>query len=241
MKHIFDQVERNIDQLVENDVNWAHPATTEQLKQAREGKLSLVFGLDGAIPPEWLGDLRSRKVLCLAGAGGLQAPLLACSGAEVTVLDLSARMLEKDAEIARSEGLSIRLEHGNMCDLGRFEDGAFDLVLNPPSLFYVPDVLPVFREVHRVLKKGGSFIMIASNPIAYVCDWDEQLGVYKAVNRMPYCSTDHADQGDWIEYGHTLESYIGGQLQCGFVLTGYKEHQMEDITELYFATRAVKP
>ena len=52
--------------------------------------------------------------------------------------------------------------------------------------------------------------------------------------------TDHADQGDWIEYGHTMESYIGGQLECGFVLTGYKEYQMDDITELYFATRAVK-
>lgn len=237
---IFDQVERNIDQLVENDVNWARPATPEQLQNAREGKLSLLFGFDGAIPPEWLGELHGKKVLCLAGAGGLQAPLLACAGAEVTVLDLSTKMLEKDAEIARREGLAIRIEHGNMCDLSRFADGSFDLVLNPPSLFYVPDVTPVFREVYRVLKKGGSLIMASSNPIAYVCDYDPALGCYKAVNRMPYRSTDHADQGDWVEYGHTMESYIGGQLKCGFVLTGYVEHQMEDITELYFITKAVK-
>ena len=240
MKSVFKQVEENIDRLVEADVNWSQPATAEQLKRAREGKLMLPFGPDSTLPEEWLGDLRGKKVLCLAGAGGMQGPLLACAGAEVTVLDLSERMLDKDRMIAAQEGLDIRIEHGNMCDLSRFADGSFDLVLNPPSLFYVPDVMPVFREVYRVLKPGGSFIMISTNPIAYVCDYDQKLSCYKAVNRMPYCSTDHADQGDWVEYGHTMESYLGGQLQCGFVLTGYKESQQEDITELYFATRAVK-
>lgn len=240
MNDIYAQVERNIDRLVENDVNWSACATSEQLQKARNGQLELMFGFDQAIPSDWMGDLTGRKVLCLAGAGGLQAPLLACAGADVTVLDLSERMLDKDREVASRESLQIRIEHGNMCDLSRFADESFDLVLNPPSLFYVPDVTPVFREVFRVLKKGGCFIMVSSNPIAYICDYDPESGCYKAVNRMPYRSTDHADQGDWVEYGHTMESYIGGQLRCGFVLTGYVEHQMEDITELYFITKAEK-
>lgn len=242
MSDIFEQVEKNINRLVENNVNWAESATAEQLQKARNGELELMFGYDKAVPPEWLGDLKGKKVLCLAGAGGLQAPLLACAGADVTVIDLSEKMLEKDREIAEREKLHIVLEHGNMCDLSRFSDESFDLVLNPASLFYVPDVMPVFRECYRVLKKGGSFIMAAPNPIAYVCDYveDENGGYYKAVNRMPYRSTDFDNQGDWVEYGHTLESYIGGQLACGFVLTGYVERQMEDITELYFITKADK-
>lgn len=236
---VFDQVERNINHLAEQDVNWSRPATAEQLQQARNGMPGLPFGKD-VIPAQWLGGLRGKKVLCLAGAGGLQAPLLACAGAEVTVLDLSERMLDRDREMAAREQLNIQIEHGNMCDLSRFADEQFDLVINPPSLFYVPDVMPVFREAYRVLRRGGSFIMISTNPIAYVCDYDAALDCYKAVNRMPYCSADHADQGDWVEYGHTMESYIGGQLKCGFVLTGYMESQMEDITELYFATKGEK-
>lgn len=240
MTSIYSRVERNIDLLVENDVNWSASATREQLQQAREGKLVLSFGVDGVIPAQWLGELQGKRVLCLAGAGGLQAPLLACAGADVTVIDLSERMLDKDRDIAAREGLDIRIEHGNMYDLSRFEDASFDLVLNPPSLCYVPDVNPVFREVYRVLKPGGVFIMVSMSPIAYVCDWDEAAGCYKAVNRMPYNSAEHDGQGDWIEYGHTMESYLGGQIAAGFVITGYLENQTEDITELYFATKGEK-
>lgn len=238
--NVYERVERNIDRLAAHDVNWSRPASEEQLRCARAGNPALPLGADDVIPPEWLGNMTGKRVLCLAGAGGLQGPILACAGAEVTVLDLSRRMLDRDRETAAREKLSICVEHGNMCDLSRFEDASFDLVVNPPSLFYVPDVMPVFREVYRVLKPGGSFIMQSVAPIAYVCEWDEKLGLYKAVNRMPYVSAEHEDQGEWVEFGHTMASYLGGQMAAGFVLTGYLESQTEDITELYFATKGEK-
>lgn len=50
-------------------------------------------------------------MLCLAGAGGLQAPLLACAGAEVTVLDLSERMLDKDRAVAAREDQANKLAY----------------------------------------------------------------------------------------------------------------------------------
>ena len=222
-------------------MNWSACATPEDMQKAREGQLSLKF-FDKEIPTEWLKDINGKKVLCLAGAGGLQAPLLACAGAEVTVLDLSEKMLEKDRNIANTEHLNIRIEKGNMCDLSRFSDDSFDYIVNPTSLMYVPDVKPVFKECYRVLKAGGIFIMAATNPVNYMCDFvdDENGGYYKAVNRMPYCSSDFDEMCDWVEYGHTMEDYIGGQIQCGFVINGYVECQMEDITELHFLTRAVK-
>ena len=87
--NIYDRVEKNIDRLVEMNADWTENATKEQLDAARAGKLVLDF-YDQKVPMEWLADLKGKKVLCLAGAGGLQAPLLACAGAEVTVIDLSA-------------------------------------------------------------------------------------------------------------------------------------------------------
>ena len=239
--NVYEKVEKNINDLVENNVNWSACATPEEMQKAREGQLTLKF-FEKEIPTEWLKDIKGKKVLCLAGAGGLQAPLLACAGAEVTVLDLSEKMLEKDKQIAEQEHLNIRIEKGNMCDLSRFSNDSFDYIVNPTSLMYVPDVKPVFKECYRVLRAGGIFIMAAPNPINYMCDFinDENGGYYKAVNRMPYCSSDFDEMCDWVEYGHTMEDYIGGQIQCGFVINGYVECQMEDITELHFLTRAVK-
>ena len=50
-----------------------------------------------------------------------------------------------------------------------------------------------------------------------------------------YSSAEHPDQGDRIEFGHTIGDYIGGQIACGFVITGYVEDQQEDITDIPFA------
>lgn len=240
MKNIFEQVEKNIDNLVVNSVDWTASASKEQLQAAKAGNLKLQF-FDKDVPNEWLQDVKGKKVLCLAGAGGLQAPLLACAGAEVTVIDISNKMLDKDREIAKNENLQIEIVKGNMCDLSMFESGYFDYIINPPSLMYIPELNVVFKECYRVLTKGGAFIMMAPNPINYICDYidDEKGGYYKAVHRMPFCSKDY-DDSDWIEYGHAMEEYLGGLIECGFLINGYIECQLEDITELYFMTRAIK-
>lgn len=240
MKNIFEQVEKNIDDLVTNNVDWAACASKEQLQVAKAGKLKLKF-FDKDVPEEWLKDIKGKKVLCLAGAGGLQAPLLACAGAKVTVIDISKKMLDKDREIAKKEDLQIEIVKGNICDLSMFSNDNFDYIINPPSLMYIPELNIVFKECYRVLKNDGVFIMMAPNPINYICDYmdDEQGGYYKAVHRMPFCSKDY-DDSDWIEYGHTMEEYLGGLIACGFLINGYMECQGNDITELHFMTRAIK-
>lgn len=240
MEDIFLQVEKNIDNLVADNVDWSECASKEQLQAAKAGKLKLRF-FDRDVPGEWLKDIKGKKVLCLAGAGGLQAPLLACAGAKVTVIDISNKMLDKDRKIAKDENLQIEIVKGNICDLSMFGDCCFDYIINPPSLMYIPKPNIVFRECFRVLDKGGVFIMMAPNPINYVCDYvdDENGGYYKAVHKMPFHSKDH-DDSDWIEYGHTMEEYLGGLIECGFLINGYKECQMDDITELHFMVRAVK-
>ena len=68
---VFEQVEKNIDDLVANSVGWSACASKEQLQAAREGKLGLRF-FDRDVPEEWLKDVKGKRVLCLAGAGGLQ-------------------------------------------------------------------------------------------------------------------------------------------------------------------------
>lgn len=70
MNNIFEQIEKNIDNLVSNKADWTSTTTEEQLEEARKGNLILKF-FDKEIPSEWIKDIKGKKVLCLAGAGGL--------------------------------------------------------------------------------------------------------------------------------------------------------------------------
>ena len=58
--NVFDQVEKNIDKLVEDNVNWSTPVSKEELEQARNGKLVLKF-FDKEIPNEWVKDLNTSQ------------------------------------------------------------------------------------------------------------------------------------------------------------------------------------
>ena len=236
---IFAKVKENIDDLVNKNVCWSVPVTHEQIEayvHCRKPPESIFMP-----PGEWLDcEMKGKEVLCLASGGGQQGPLFAALGARVTVFDLSSNMLDKDKSVACRENLSIQIEQGNMYDLSRFRDEKFDIIINPPSLMYVPDVLPVFRECYRVLKKQGTFIMCAPNPINFICEYDEELQQHIACNTLPYKSYEHTNQGDWIEYGHTLDNYIGGQIGVGFILTGFYENKCNDV-ESDFVTRAIKP
>lgn len=241
MRNLFEMVEKNINDLVDSGVAWSRCLGDEDMQKAKNGILHLRLTREREIPADWLpSPLKGLKVLCLAGAGGQQAPLLAMAGADVTVLDLSGKMLEKDRIMAERYGLSLDIIQGNMCDMHLFSENSFDMIVNPPSLMYIPDVSVVYNECHRILKKGGRFILSAPSPVNYLCEYIEDGKYYKACNRMPYKSYEHEGQGDWIEFGHTMEDYLGGLLRSGFIIDGYLEEQMEDITDLSFVVKAVK-
>jgi 2-polyprenyl-3-methyl-5-hydroxy-6-metoxy-1,4-benzoquinol methylase len=130
---------------------WSVPASAGEIASARSGSPRILLTPDTPVPSEWLGQLRGRRVLCLASAGGQQAPLLAAAGADVTSFDLSEEQLALDQRIADREGLPLRLMQGDMRDLSVLGDEAYDLIVHVTSNVLVPDVERVWRECHRVL------------------------------------------------------------------------------------------
>ena len=73
----------------------------------------------------------------------------------MTVVDLSPEMLRQDVQEAARRNLSVRAIEGSMDDLSMLADESFDIVHQPVSTCYVPDVAAVYREVARVLRDGG--------------------------------------------------------------------------------------
>ena len=135
---------------------YYHTVTTQQIAAARNGIWKIRITPQKPVPRDWLGPLAGRQALCLAGGGGLQLPLLAAAGAQVTVFDLSEQQLARDRLIAEREKLEIETVVGDMTDLRCFPDQQFDLIVHPCSVCYCPMVSPIWTECSRVLKTGGT-------------------------------------------------------------------------------------
>lgn len=233
---------------------WTKPVSPEVIAAARRGEWEVLLTEMRPTPREWFPPLEGLEVLCLASGGGQQASILAAAGARVTLLDNSPAQLESDRMVAAREGLQITFELGDMRDLSMFPEGRFDLIFHPVSNIFVPDVRPVWREAHRVLKPGGVLLAGMSSPFNYL--FDEQLaqtqGIYQVKHALPYSDLESVSQEErerWygadapLEFSHTLEEQIGGQIEAGFVITGFYESYRENdpiskYMPSYFATRA---
>ena len=96
---------------------WTIPVTADEIDAAAGGEVRIYLTPLKTVPKSWLGDLKGKRVLCLASGGGQQGPILAAAGAEVTVFDNSDQQLRRDEETASAFGLKIQTVQGNMQDL----------------------------------------------------------------------------------------------------------------------------
>lgn len=243
---------------VEQRNQWTVPVSTPAITAARKGQWEIFLTPTKPVPRAWFPDLENLDVLCLASGGGQQGPILAAAGANVTVLDNSPKQLAQDRLVAERDGLSLTTVEGDMADLSMFADESFDLIVHPVSNVFVPDVRPVWREAFRVLRHGGVLMAGFMNPAMYIFDLDRaEEGVLAVKYALPYSDVTSPSEeerqrilesGRPLEFSHTLEDQIGGQLEAGFRLTGLYEDVFEKGTDAlskhmptFIATRGVKP
>lgn len=244
---------------VESGNQWTIPVGPEIVAAARRGEWSILLTPTIPVPRAWFPPLTGADVLCLASGGGQQGPILAAAGANVTVLDNSPRQLEQDRLVAEREGLIIRTVEGDMADLSAFPDGSFDLIVHPVSNVFAADVRPVWREAHRVLRGGGALLAGFDNPDVHIfdCDLIERERRLEVRYALPYSDIEslpeerrqvYLENGWPLEFSHTLDDQIGGQVAAGFLIAGFYEDRYpaeeNDLISRYmpafFATRAIK-
>ena len=143
-----------------------------------------------------------ENILDMAGGTGDIAFRMIRQGAQVTVSDINADMLEvgrQRAEKRELKGLTWKVENAEALT---FSDGSFDaytIVFGIRNVTRIPDAL---KEAHRVLKRGGRFYCMEFSR----SDWPGFSELYDAWSKNVIPKLGKAIADDEASYKYLVES-----------------------------------
>lgn len=238
---------KTIDGWVAEGWEWGKPIPHEVYAAAQKGEWEVLLTPLKPVPKEWFCPMEGAAVLGLASGGGQQMPIFAALGAKCTVLDYSNAQLASERMVAEREGYAIDIVKADMTKRLPFDDESFDLIFHPVSNCYIEDVQHVWDECFRVLKPGGILLAGLDNGLNFA--FDESCT--RLAHRLPFnplkdpvLFKELMEAGDGVQFSHTIEEQIGGQIKAGLTLTDVFGDTDESFLSYnlptFWATRAVK-
>ncbi|BCN23386.1 class I SAM-dependent DNA methyltransferase [Vibrio alfacsensis] len=117
-----------------------------------------------------LPTLVNLSVVDLGCGSGVYAQyLLAQGAAKITCIDYAEEMVQlvaRKAELADVKNRVNAYAQDLSKGLPNEIDASADLVISPLMVHYLEDLNPLFVDVHRILKTGGSFVFSTHHPFA---------------------------------------------------------------------------
>lgn len=241
---------RTVDGWVKGGWEWGVPISREGYQKALRGEMPVYLTPTKPVPAAWFPPMTGCRVLGLASGGAQQMPVFAAWGAHCIVLDYSNEQLKSERMVAEREGYQIQIVRHDMTQPLPFPAAAFDLIFHPVSNCYVEDVLPVWRECFRALRPGGVLLSGLDMGWNYLFDEEERC----IANRLPYNPLKDPEilardvkNNAGVQFSHTVEDQIGGQIRAGFILTDLYEdtngsgNLHDHGVPSFCATRSLKP
>ena len=109
-------------------------------------------------------DSNVLDVGCGTGASALPAARVVGPNGLVIGVDLAARLLDRARDKAKALGLSnVKFRCADMTSLG-YPNGHFDTVVSVFSIFFVPDMEGLLRELWRMVGPGGKLAVTTWGP-----------------------------------------------------------------------------
>ncbi len=201
------------------------------IKEAREGLNPTRTGLLDKPMLEACGDVRGLRALdCGCGEGRFCRILTEKGAAYALGLDLCAPMIDA-AEQLQGEKDEYRV--ANVQDLSFLDSGSFDLAVSYLNQCDLPDFMANTREVYRVLKPGGRFVVANLHPMrSSVGTWHrDQNG-----NKLHVIVDNYFDESerhwrmhdtDFTNFHRSLQTYIRAFLNTGFTIADIAEPTVE--------------
>ena len=194
---------------------FARPATPGDLEDP-------VRRLD---PRGWYEGIAGKHVLCLGAGGGKHGVLFAKAGARsVTVVDISEEMLALDSRMATEQLVDVETVHASIDDLSPLAGREFDLVAQPVSSCYVPDIRAVYQWVAQLTKPGALYVSQHKTPTNLQASLQPTAAgyvleqPYYLENALPPAAPSRFRESGTKEFVHGWESLVGELCRNGFVL-----------------------
>jgi ubiquinone/menaquinone biosynthesis C-methylase UbiE len=157
------------------------------------------------------------KLLDLACGDGLDLEYYKTLGAEVFGLDASDDLVK----IANQKNPGTDIVVG-LFEKIPFEDGYFDIVLSKYAIQTSENMNPVFSEIHRVLKPGGTMMYLVTHPFRQFFEKREEKGDYFE-QKIVDCNILN-NSIEIKEPSHTLNEYMNDFLFKNFDVQFFQEY-----------------
>lgn len=178
---------------------------------------------------ELLGNVKNKKILDFGCGTGILTKILKNKGAEIKGFDISPVMLN----IAKSENpnLDLRLGSGYNIPFNK----KFDIIVASLVLSHINNWEKIFKQIKRVLKRGGYFIFSIENPVSDITiktgnknplirkfqDYFKERKIYSTWKNILY--KEEVKRIRMPKFHKTYETIIKIIVKNGFEIIDYKD------------------
>jgi ubiquinone/menaquinone biosynthesis C-methylase UbiE len=184
--------------------------STGYLKEYQPIKIDYGPGVPTEDKLKLIGSVKNKNVLDLGCGGGQISIAFAKKGARVTGIDLSEKHIEFAKKLAKKRNVKILFEQGSFQQLPSIKSKSQDIVFSSWAFLYSPDLGQVFKEVHRVLKKGGLFVFSQDHPFFH-CFGNENLEI-----KQSYLKSGNGGNPNFISFRRTVSELFNALKESGF-------------------------
>jgi SAM-dependent methyltransferase len=177
----------------------------------------------------YIGDLHGKKVLVPSSGDNIAAFGFHLLGARVTSCDLAENQIKNAEIVADNYGWNIEFLCQDSMKLDMINDGEYDLVFTSNGVHvWIDDMQGMYRNFHRVLKRGGYNIFFETHPMSRPFDnttYDIKIvKLYEDVG--PFGDEDPT-------YGWRTQDFVNAVTSAGFMIREMQEfHSIrEDLSD----------
>jgi SAM-dependent methyltransferase len=175
-------------------------------------------------------DMTSLDAVELGCGTGYVSAWMARRGATVTGIDNSARQLATARRLADEHGVDLRLIHGN-AETVPCPDASFDVAISEYGAAIWCDPYAWVPEAHRLLRPGGSLLVLGHTPLAMACMpvdgsipcRDTLQRDYFGMHRLPW--DEIAEEPACVEFNLPISAWFRLFRETGFDIVDFVELQ----------------